>query len=93
MLASKVDVDAFSEIRNFGSDHVGWLIGHIVFSTVLTPEARLIFHNFASTVVRKTCRIKNSVIIFDSTHVTIQKEEMVLISIVLSLKDIVNFTN
>ena len=93
MLASKVDVDAFSEIRNFSSNHVGGLIGHVVFATVLTPEPRLIFHNFAPTVVRKTCRVKYSVIIFDSTHITIQKEEMVLISIVLSLKAIINFTN
>jgi hypothetical protein len=51
MFSCEVDVDAFSEVGNFGGDHVGWLVCHINFAAVLASPTGNVFSDFPATVV------------------------------------------
>mgnify|MGYP006101671089 CR=1 FL=1 len=93
MLACKIDVDAFGEVRYLSGYHVSRLVGHVIFATVLTTESRLIFHHFTTAVVWKAGGIENSIVILNTAHVTIQEEEVVLVSIIFPRKTVINFTD
>jgi hypothetical protein len=60
---------------------------------VFTSKSLRVFHYLAAAVVRKTGGVENSVIVLDAAYVTIQKEEVVLVSVVLVLNTVVDFTD
>lgn len=93
MLTSKVDVDRLSEVRDLSSYHVGRLVSHVALTAVLTSESLCVFYYLASAVVRKAGGIEDSVIVLDAAYVTIQKEEVIRISVVLVLNTVVDLTD
>jgi hypothetical protein len=60
---------------------------------VLTSESLRIFHYLAAAVVRKAGGIEDSVIVLDAAYVTIQKEEVVRVSVVLVLNTVVDLAD
>lgn len=93
MLTSKVDVDRLSEVRDLSSYHVGGLVSHVTLTAVLTSESLRVFHYLAAAVVRKAGGIEDSVIVLDAAYVTIQKEEVVRVSVVLLLNTVVDLAD
>lgn len=84
MFTSKININTLSEVRNLSSYHIRGLIAHVVLATVFTTESSAIFHYFTTAVVRKTGRVENSIIVLDAANIAIQKEEMVLVSIIFT---------
>lgn len=84
MFTSKININTLSEVRDLSSYHIRGLIAHVVLATVFTTESSAIFHHFTTAVVRKTGRVENSIIVLDAANIAIQKEEMVLVSIIFT---------
>ena len=93
MLSREVYINGLSEIRDFRCYHVCWLIGHIVFSAVFTTEAWWVLHDLSATVIRKTRRIEDSVVVFNSWDVPVEEEKVVLISVIFTSERVIYFAN
>ena len=93
MFSGEVNVNGFSEVRDFSCDHVGREVRQELLATMLAAEACRVLDYLPPAIIRHARWVKDAIIVLDARHIPIQEEKVVLISVILITKTLIDLTN
>ena len=93
MFSGKVDINRLCEVGDLRCDHVSWQVRQELLPTVLALESSRILGHFAAAVFRHAGRVEDPIVVLDARDIPVEKEEVILVSVVFVCQALADLAN